>query len=77
MHLYLENNLPVFTQNISTINVTLGETFTWVVEAEDADDDELIFDVPNSPPGSSYTTSGNQLTFTWLVNSVEPVCTVT
>ena len=58
------------------INVTLGQTFNLVLEAEDPDDDEITFDVPALPPGASFSSSGNQLNFGWDVNSAEMVCMV-
>ena len=54
--------------------MTLGQTFSLTLTAEDPNDDELTFDVPNLPPGASFTSSGNQLNFVWLVDSAEPVC---
>ena len=64
----------MFNQNLTVINVTLGETFNLVLDAEDPDDDEITFDVPTLPPGASFSSSGNQLNFSWAVNSAEPVC---
>jgi hypothetical protein len=64
----------MFNQNLTVINVTLGETFNLVLEAEDPDDDEITFDVPTLPSGASFSSSGNQLIFSWLVNSAEMVC---
>jgi hypothetical protein len=58
------------------INVTLGQTFNLVLEAEDPDDDEITFDVPALPPGASFSSSGNQLNFSWDVNSAQMVCMV-
>ena len=66
----------MFTQNFSLINVTLGQTFTLTLEAEDPDGDELTFDVPVLPTGASFASSGNQLIFVWPVNSAESVCMV-
>ena len=74
--MFAVNRLPVFTQNISVINVTLGETYRLVLEAEDADDDELTFTAPFLPPGASITSNGNRLTLTWLVDSAESVCLI-
>ncbi|CAB4032533.1 Hypothetical predicted protein, partial [Paramuricea clavata] len=70
--LQVENRLPMFNQNLTVINVTLGVTFNLVLEAEDPDDDEIKFDVPAHPPGASFSSSGNQLVFSWTVNSAEP-----
>jgi hypothetical protein len=64
----------MFTQNVTVINVTLGERFNLVLDAEDPDDDEITFDVPALPPGASFSSSGNQLIFSWDVNSAETVC---
>ena len=64
----------MFIQNLTVINVTLGETFNFVLDAEDPDDDEITFDVPALPPGASFSSSGNQLIFSWDVNSAETVC---
>ena len=66
--------MPEFTQNISVINVTLGQTFSLTLIGEDPDDDELTFDVPSLPPGAYFNVSGNQLNFFWTVDSAEPVC---
>ena len=67
----LANNEPVFTQNITVLNVTLGQRFVLSLEATDADDDELTFDVPNIPPDASFNSTGNFLYFIWYVNSTE------
>ena len=69
----LENNVPVFNQNITVINVTLGETFVLELEATDADDDALTFDVPVIPPGATFNSTGNRLFFIWNVESPEEV----
>ena len=65
--------MPVFTQNITVINVTLGETFVLTLEATDADEDALTFDVPVIPPGASFNFTGNRMFFRWNVESAEEV----
>jgi hypothetical protein len=70
---FLENNIPVFLQNISVIRIVLGETFTLALEAADADGDEMRFDIPSIPPGASFNSSGNVLFFTWNVESADEV----
>jgi hypothetical protein len=70
---FSENSIPVFTQNVTVIRVTLNETFELVLEATDADGDELTFDVPNIPPGAVFNFSGNILSFRWHVNSGDEV----
>ena len=73
--IFAVNRLPMFTQNISVINVTLGETFILELEADDPDDDDLTFEAPILPPGANFTvTSGNRLIFYWPVQSAESVC---
>ena len=73
--IFSENNAPVFLQNVTSITVTLGETFTLTLDATDADDEELTFDVPNIPPGASFNSSDNTLYFSWPVNSTDEVAT--
>lgn len=67
------NNIPAFTQNLTVINVTLEETLVLVLQAEDADGDELTFDVPNIPPGATFNYTGNMLYFVWPVDSADEV----
>ena len=73
--IFSENDAPVFLQNVTSIIVTLGETFTLTLDAADADDEELTFDVPNIPPGASFNSSDNTLYFSWPVNSTDEVAT--
>ena len=51
----------------------MRETFVLTLEATDADDEELTFDVPNIPPGASFNATGNRLFFMWRVTSTEEV----
>ena len=53
--------------------MTFNTTFELVLEATDADGDNLTFDVPDKPPGASFSQSGNKLFFSWHVNSSEEV----
>ncbi|XP_046852402.1 uncharacterized protein LOC124445696 isoform X2 [Xenia sp. Carnegie-2017] len=68
-----ENRLPFFIGNVSTINVTLGETFNLVLEAEDPDGDALSFAISSLPNGSYFTQTAKHLNFTWNVQSDEVV----
>ena len=65
--------MPYFTDNITLLNVTLGENFTWVFNALDEDGDVLNFEVEGMPSTASFNIYGSTLQFTWFVNSTDEV----
>ena len=56
------------------LNMTLGSMIQYTVTATDNNGDDLSMKVDGLPAGATTTRTGNSLTFSWLVNSTEPVC---
>lgn len=68
----LNNFPPKFIDVPSCINVTLGEVFFLTVTAFD-NDSAITFSVLDRPIGANFTSTGNQLNFTWNVTSIDRV----
>ncbi|CAB4021536.1 mucin isoform X2, partial [Paramuricea clavata] len=67
-----ENNAPTFENSNVVFNLTVGEEFVYTLSAEDADGDNLEFTNTDLPPGATVERNGNNITFRWLVNSIQP-----
>ena len=67
---YIANSIPIFSENITQLNVTYGETFNLTLSATDEDKDVLTLEVEGLPDGAShYLIGDNMFLFTWNVQS--------